>query len=135
MSVSSLRPVMEALVLALSQINALAAFSITDRPASAQALPQVRVGPVAAEPWSTSSSVGQKLTVTLDLTSRTGSFTVLADAVAAIATRLHGAPLALSAGTCVLQDLTHASLHHEAAHDLERASLTLALLVDCGDFG
>jgi hypothetical protein len=126
------REAIKALVAALQADPTLAAFAITDRPARPSALPHIRVGPVTEQPWSTASSHGAQLTVSLSLTSRTGSFTTLSDAANAIAALLE-TPLSLAGATSIIQRLTTSRFAHEPSGNLERATLSVTLLIDLGD--
>ncbi|MBO6674924.1 MAG: DUF3168 domain-containing protein [Rhizobiales bacterium] len=126
------RDAVKALVAALQSDTALGAFTITDRPARPSALPHIRVGPVSEEPWSTGTSNGAKLSVSLALTSRSGSFSLLVDAADAIAALLE-TPLTITAATSVVQRLTTTRFAHEPSGNLERATLSVALLIDLGD--
>ncbi len=120
-----------ALVAALKADPALNGFTITDRPARPSALPHLRVGPVSEEPWSTNTSSGAQVSISLALTSRTGSFKTLSDAANSIAALLE-TPLSLTGATSVVQRLTTTRFAHEPNGNLERASLTLELLIDLG---
>ena len=133
MSVLAFKSVVEALVAALTSDPALAGWTITDRPARPDGLPHLRIGPASQDPWTTNASHGAALAITLDLTTRTGSFTGVEAASDAIARLLEGPPLILAGGTSVLQRVSRARFAHDAALDLERATLTARFLIDLGD--
>lgn len=120
------------LVAALKADPALAAFTISDRPARPRNLPHIRVGPVSEEPWSTNASHGAQTSISLALTSRTGSFATLSEAADAIAVMLE-TPLTITGATSVVQRLASTRFAHEPNHNLERVDLTIELLVDRGD--
>jgi hypothetical protein len=121
-----------ALVTALKDDPALTAFTITDRPVRPRDLPHIRVGPVAEEPWSTSTSNGAQVTISLTLTNRSGSFAALSEATDAIAALLE-TPLTITGATSVVQRLANTRFGHEPNHNLERADLSIELLIDLGD--
>ncbi|WP_375570282.1 DUF3168 domain-containing protein [Ahrensia marina] len=121
-----------ALVTALKDDPALAAFTITDRPARPRNLPHIRVGPVREEPWSTNTSSGARATISLALTSRSGSFASLSEATDAIGVMLK-TPLTITGATSVVQRLASTRFAHEPNHNLERADLSIELLIDLGD--
>ncbi|MFK7793287.1 MAG: DUF3168 domain-containing protein [Devosiaceae bacterium] len=133
MSALGIQALMEALVTALKANSALAAFSITDRPAAPDQLPHIRLGPVAQEPWSTNTSNGARITVQLGLTSRSGSYVALVEASEAITARIEAAPLNITGATSVIQQVTSVRLEHDPAQALERARLTLEFLLDLGE--
>jgi len=121
-----------ALVTALKDDPALAAFTITDRPARPRSLPHIRVGPVREEPWSTNASNGARATISLTLTNRSGSFAALSEATDAIGVMLK-TPLTIAGATSVVQRLVSSRFGHEPNHNLERADLSIELLIDLGD--
>lgn len=127
------QPAIAALKTAFEALPELAGFSISDRPPSRRDLPNVRIGPVQQEPWSTSSSIGSKLDISLTLTSRNGSFAALGHASDAILERIAGPALSLSTGTCVLQSAGSVRFDHGAGQNLELATLTITLFLDLGD--
>ena len=122
----------KALAAVLASAPALAAFTITDRPANPGALPHIRIGPLEEKPWATGSSLGAELAITLHLTSRSGSFAQLRHAADAVSAAME-TPLSFAGGASVVQRVDGARFFHEPAHDLERASLSLVLLIDLGD--
>ncbi|MEQ8656181.1 MAG: DUF3168 domain-containing protein [Hyphomicrobiales bacterium] len=121
-----------ALVAALNDEPALAAFTLSDRPARPRNLPHIRVGPVSEEPWSTNASNGAQVSISLALTSRTGSFATLSEATDAIAVMLE-TPLTITGATSVVQRVVSTRFAHEPNHNLERADLSIELLIDLGD--
>ncbi len=121
-----------ALVTALKDDPALAAFTITDRPARPRNLPHIRVGPVREEPWSTNTSSGAQVSISLTLTNRSGSFAAFSEAMDAIAALLE-TPLTITGATSVVQRLASTRFAHEPNHNLERADLSIELLIDLGD--
>lgn len=127
------QPAIKALVAAFEVLPQLAGFTISDRPPSRRDLPNLRLGPVQQEPWSTNSSVGSRLDISLTLTSRNGSFAPLGSASDAILERIAGSALSLSQGTCVVQSAGLVRFDHGAGQNLELATLTITLLLDLGD--
>lgn len=127
------QPAITALKTALEALPELASFTITDRPASRRDLPNVRIGPVQQEPWSTNSSVGSKLDISLTLNSRNGSFAALGSASDAVLGLIAGPVLSLGDGTCVLQSAGSVRFDHGAGQNLELATLTITLFLDLGD--
>lgn len=126
-------PAIKVLVAALQGLSELAGFSITDRPPVRRALPAIRIGPVRQEPWSTSSSIGSRLDISLTLASRTGSFGAVSDASEAIADLINGPAFVLPAGTVSLQSVSAVRFDHGAGQNLELATLTITLFIDLGD--
>lgn len=127
------QPTIKALITALEGLPELAGFSISDRPPNRRSLPNLRIGPVKQEPWSTSSSVGSRLDITLTLASRNGSFAVVSAASDAILELIAGPNLSLSEGTISVQSVSAVRLEHGSAQNLELATLTITLLIDLGD--
>jgi hypothetical protein len=121
-----------ALVTALKANPALTVFTISDRPARPRDLPHIRVGPVNEEPWSTNASAGAQISISLALTSRTGSFETLSEAADAIGAMLE-TPLTIIGATSIVQRLASTRFAHEPNHNLERADLSIELLIDLGD--
>jgi hypothetical protein len=129
----SFAPLMLALAARIESLDAFDGFSITDRPPAPSALPHLRLGPVRQTPWSTASSLGVEINLTLTLTSRNGSFGPVSLACEALAASLLADGLQLSRGIIVTQHLAEARLEHDPAGRLERAIMTLKALVDLGD--
>ncbi len=130
---TAVQPLVKALVAALKLCPELAAFSLSDRPVRPSQLPHVRIGPVEQEPWSTSSSAGARLTVTLSLTSKHGGSTAIMEACEGIKTVLDGDFLTLADATIVAQSTQSVRFEHDPSQDLERALMKLHFLVDFGD--
>jgi hypothetical protein len=126
-------PAIKTLVAALQGLPELAGFTITDRPPGRRALPAIRVGPVKQEPWSTNSSIGAKLDITLTLASRTGSFAMVSGASEAVLDLMAGPTLTLSVGTTSVQTVSAVRLDHASDQNLELATLTITLFIDLGD--
>lgn len=126
-------PAIKALKTVFEALPELSGFSISDRPPNRRSLPNLRIGPVQQEPWSTNSSVGARLDISLTLTSRDGSFAALGHASDAILQRIAGPDLQLSEGTCVVQTASAVRFDHGSGLKLELATLTITLFLDLGD--
>lgn len=130
---SAVSDVVAALLARASALPELQGFTIADRPPGQSQLPALFVETLDTGDWSTASSSGEENTLTLQLATRNGSFAVLRAAIAALTDDLSGAPLALATSTCVLIDVQPARVWFDPGPAVERARLTIRLLIDLGD--